>query len=98
MAFEQEPISYEKTIISDLQGSWENLRDSVIEHFGFPNSDRLLFHINEAMSWESVRDLKRMKAVFLLVQNIAAQTDSPAEVLEWIDHVRDDLEASLEVT
>ncbi len=58
MTFITEPIGYEKTAISELQGSWGNLRDAVIKNFGFPESDKLLFHINEAMSWESVRNLK----------------------------------------
>jgi len=53
MPFVTEPTGYEKTAISDLQGSWGNLRDAVVENFGFPDSDRLLFHINEAMSWEA---------------------------------------------
>jgi len=29
MAFESEPASYEKTVLSDLQGAWQNLRDAV---------------------------------------------------------------------
>ena len=27
MAFEKEPGGYEKTVLSDLQGAWQNLRD-----------------------------------------------------------------------
>ena len=57
--FDTEATGYEKTAISDLQGSWGNLRDAVVEKFGFPDSERLLFHIDEAMSWESVRNLKK---------------------------------------
>ena len=57
MAFEKEPGSYEKTVLSDLQGAWQNLRDEVVEEAGFPNWERVLFHIDEAMSWESVRNL-----------------------------------------
>ena len=88
MAFNTEPTGYEKTAISDLQGAWGNLRSAVIESFGFPDSDKLLFHINEAMSWESVRSLESMEATLLLVQNIARQTSSPDEVIEWLDDVR----------
>ncbi len=73
-----------------------NLRDEVVSNFGFPNSDKLLFHIDEAMSWESVRDLKKMKSILLLVQNIAIQTESPSEVIEWIDDVRESLDATFE--
>jgi len=37
------------------------------------NADKLLFHIDEAMSWESVRNLARMKTTFILIRNIALQ-------------------------
>lgn len=91
MAFLEEPTGYSKTELSDRQGSWGNLRESVINNFGFPNSDKLLFHINEAMSWESVRDLDAMKETFILVQNIAQQAKAPEEVQEWVDDVRESL-------
>ena len=96
MGFITEPKGYEKTALSELQGSWENLRSAVVENFGFPNSDKLLFHIDEAMSWESVRNLKEMKSTLLLVQNIIAQTKSPEEVIEWVNDVRESLEATFE--
>lgn len=93
MAFITEPAGYEKTAISDLQGSWGNLRNAVVDNFGFTDSDKLIFHINEAMSWESVRDLKLMKTTFILVQNIAVQANAPKEVIEWVDDVRESLDA-----
>jgi hypothetical protein len=96
MAFITEPTGYEKTAISDLQGSWGNLRDAVVENFGFPDSDKLLFHIDEAMSWESVRNLNIMKSIFILVQNIALQAEAPEEIIEWVDDVRDSLDAAFE--
>ena len=61
MAFHTEPPHYMKTVLSDLQGAWENLRDAVVHAHPFPESDRLLFHIDEGMSWESVRNLENMK-------------------------------------
>ena len=94
MAFVKEPTGYIKTALSDLQGAWINLRDAVVENFGFPNSDKLLLHIDEAMSWECVRNLKRMKETLLLVQNIAAQY-APKEVNEWVQPVRENLEEVL---
>ena len=94
MAFIQEPTGYEKTAISDLQGSWSNLRNAVIDNFGFTDSDKLMFHIDEAMSWESVRDLKLMKTTFILVQNIATKANAPKEVIEWVDDVRESMDAS----
>ncbi len=95
MPFVTEPTGYEKTAISDLQGSWGNLRDAVVENFGFPDSDRLLFHINEAMSWESVRDINIMSKTFLLVQNIAIQAHAPEEVIEWVDDVRESIDEAV---
>ena len=91
MAFIKEPTGYYKTALSDLQGAWSNLRDAVVENFGFPNSDKLLFHIDEAMSWECVRNLKLMKETLLLVHNIAGQY-APEEVNEWVRTVRENLE------
>ena len=88
MAFITENTGYEKTSLSDLQGSWEILRSVVIENFGFPESDKLLFHIDEAMSWESVRNLKIMNTTFIIVQNIARQAKAPDEVMDWVDDVR----------
>ena len=92
MAFNTEPEGYCKTALSDLQGSWGNLRDEVVKHFGFPDSDRLLCHIDEAMSWECVRNLKLMKETLLLIQNIAVQSESPGEVIDLVAMVREDLE------
>jgi hypothetical protein len=56
MAFEKVPGGYEKTVLSDLQGAWQNLRDAVVEHAGFTGWERALLHIDEGMSWESVRN------------------------------------------
>jgi hypothetical protein len=96
MSFNTEPTEYVKTAFSDLQGAWGNLRNEVVKNFGFPDSDKLLFHIDEAMSWESVRNLKKMESTLLLIRNIAAQTESPEEVLELIDDVRESLEETFE--
>ena len=80
MTFFTEPDYYEKTILSDLQGAWGNLRDGVVEHAGFPNWERLLFHIDEAMSWETVRHLERMEPLLLLIRNLATQGEAPEEI------------------
>jgi hypothetical protein len=92
MGFPTEPTSYEKTALSDLQGAWISLRDAVVDSFGFPDSDKLLFHIDEAMSWESVRNLERMKSTLLLVQNIITQLDAPEVIQECFENVRGSLE------
>jgi len=95
MAFEIEPTAYEKTALSDLQGAWSTLRSEVVDRFGFQGSDKLLFHIDEAMSWESVRDLVKMKSTLLLIQNIIAQTQAPRELNELVDYVRENLEEAM---
>jgi hypothetical protein len=92
MSFQEEPTGYDKTALSDLQGAWQNLRDTVVEKHPFPERDRLLLHIDEGMSWECVRNLDSMKATLLLIHNIASQSDVPSDIVEWIDTVWNDLE------
>jgi hypothetical protein len=43
MAFEKESLGYEKTVLSDLQGIWQNLRETVVKHAGFTGWERALF-------------------------------------------------------
>ena len=87
MPFTEEPTGYEKTILSDLQGAWILLRESVVDAAGFEGWDRVLFHIDEAMSWETVRNLKRMPPLLLIIRNICSQSEAPQDVLENIQAV-----------
>jgi len=87
MLFTEEPTGYEKTILSDLQGAWSLLRDSVVDTGGFEGWDRAIFHIDEAMSWETVRNLKRMPPLLLIIRNICTQGKAPQEVLENIQEL-----------
>ena len=96
MSFESEPTGYEKTAVSVLQGSWGNLRDSVVNNFGFSGSERLLLHIDEAMSWESVRNLERMNSTLILIQNIVVQSNVPEEIVDSVSEVRLSYEATIE--
>ena len=96
MDFIQEETAYHKTAISDLQGAWLLLREQVVTEFAFEGSDRLLFHIDEAMSWECVRALNQMKPLILIIDNIAKQTDASDEIVELIQNVRDNYEEALE--
>jgi hypothetical protein len=89
MSFYQEPPHYEKTILSDLQGAWEVLRDEVIKEHTSKDCSQLLFHINEAMSWESVRNLNHMKNTFILIQSIAQQLKVSDEIMGLIEELRD---------
>ena len=96
MNFYTEKAGYEKTILSDLQGAWENLRSAIADNAGFEKWDRILFHVDEAMSWESVRDLQRMHSTFMVIRNIAAQTSIPGEVEHWIQAVSTIMNDALE--
>ena len=87
MPFIKESTGYEKTILSDLQGAWTALRESVFDTAGFEGWDRALFHIDEAMSWETVRNLRRMPPLVLIIRNICTQGKAPQEVLENIQQV-----------
>ncbi len=91
MGFAKESSGYHKTALSDLQGAGANLREAVVNNFGFQNSDKLLFHIDEAMSWECVRNLALMKETLLVVHNIARQS-APEEINELVEMARESLE------
>jgi hypothetical protein len=90
MLFTTEPTAYNKTALSDLQGAWAVLRNTVVDEYGFADSDKLLFHIDEAMSWECVRNLKLMQACLLLVCNIASLS-APEAINEQAELVRESL-------
>ncbi|MGB7932568.1 MAG: hypothetical protein WCH04_10160 [Gammaproteobacteria bacterium] len=89
MAFEKEPGGYEKTVLSDLQGAWQNLRDEVVAEAGFPNWERVLFHIDEAMGWESVRNHQTMHNRLVLVRNLLGQDDVPEVVNDYFQSVNE---------
>ena len=84
MPFIEESTGYEKTILSDLQGAWSVLRDSVADAAGFEGWDRTIFHIDEAMSWESVHNLKQMLPLLLIIRNLCTQGNAAEDVLENI--------------
>ena len=96
MKFYEEPTGYEKTILSDLQGGCGNLRQAVVDNHPFPDSEKLLFRIDEAMSRESVRNLSHMRNTLLLIQNLAQKNGAPEEVIEWIEEVVDTLKELLD--
>jgi hypothetical protein len=95
MPFTEEPTGYEKTILSDLQGAWILLRESVVNTAGFEGWDRVLLHIDEAMSWETVRNLRRMPPLLLIIRNICIQAKVPTEVIEDIKEIDDILKEVL---
>lgn len=91
MSFPTEPIGYIKTALSDLQGSWEVLRDSIVNNAGFEGWERAIFHLDEAMSWETVRNLDRMPKLLLIVRNLCLSGGAPETVIENIEDVEDAL-------
>jgi hypothetical protein len=95
MRFPTEPHGYQKTILSDLQGAWELFRASVVDTGGFGNADRVLFHTDEAMSWETVRNLNRMPALVLIIRNLCIQGSAPEEVMQNLGEVTNILEETL---
>ncbi len=96
MGFAKEPTGYEKTILSDLQGAWQCLRTEVADNPGFTDWDRVLLHIDEAMSWESVRNLRQMNRALLLVRNLVQQSDASDEIKECLRTVDELMAETLE--
>ena len=96
MKFSKEPHGYQKTILSDLQGAWQAFRESVVDTGGFENWDRVLFHTDEAMSWETVRNLNRMPALVLVIRNLCLQIGISGEVMESLEEVTNILEETLQ--
>ena len=45
------------------------------------------------MSWENVRHLENMSKALLLIRNIAAQSEVPDDVSEWVEMVNENLES-----
>ena len=87
MAFLEEPTGWEKTILSDLQGSWSILRRLVADNAGFQGWERILPHIDEAMSWESVRNLGHMRNTLLIIRNLAIQYQVSDEIMQEIEDI-----------
>jgi hypothetical protein len=60
---------------------------SGVDEEGFKVWDRSIFHIDEAMSWETVRNLRRMPPLLLIIRNICVQGKAPEDVMENIRDV-----------
>lgn len=95
MRFPTEPNGYEKTILSDLQGAWILFRQSVVDTGGFKNWDRVLFHTDEAMSWETVRNLDRMPSLVLIIRNLCVESGISDDVMLNLEEVANILEETL---
>ena len=82
-----EPDGYQKTILSDLQGAWQVFRESVVQTAGFENWDRVLLHTDEAMGWETVRNLDRMPALVLIIRNLCLQSGLSGEIMQNLEEI-----------
>ncbi|MCA1795736.1 MAG: hypothetical protein LC660_18045 [Desulfobacteraceae bacterium] len=96
MPFHTESTGYEKTILSDLQGAWINFRASVADNAGFSGWKKVLFHTDEAMSWETVRNLKLMPPLVLMIRNLCVQGKAPEDVLNWLNEIHELLQEALD--
>ena len=88
MPFPTEPTLYKRTAVADLQGAWEVFRASLVETLengGFPGSDRALLHTDQAMCWDTVRNLDAMDDLLLIVRNLCLQGGVPSEVRENLE-------------
>jgi len=97
MNFQTTPTGYEKTILSDLQGAWSLFREAVADTGGFKGAAMVLFHTDEAMSWEVVRNLKLMPPLVLIIRNLCNQGNAPQDVLQHLNMINEILEKTLEI-
>jgi hypothetical protein len=95
MEFPTEPSGYLKTVLSDLQGAWSLFRQSVVDTGGFKNWDRVLFHTDGAMSWDTVRNLDRMPPLVLIIRNLCVQGGISGDVMLNLEEVTEILEETL---
>ncbi len=93
MSFTVEQTGYQKTILSDLQGAREVFRQSIVDSGGFDNADRVLFHTDEAMGWETVRNLNRMPP--LIIGNLCKQSAGTGEIMHNLEETTNILEETL---
>lgn len=96
MSFYTEQSGYEKTSLSELQGAWDNFKCNLLTLHPFDESNRLLFHTYEAISWEIVRDLLKMKDLYLLIRNIASKSEMAESFKEDLDAIKDCLDDAIE--
>ena len=96
MSFHTEQTSFIKTSLSDLQGAWQVFRQTVVDNSGFDGWERVIFQTDEAMSWETVRNLQLMPPLVLTIRNICTQGNAPNEVMQALNDVQGWLEEALE--
>jgi hypothetical protein len=55
----------------------------------------MLPRIDEAMSWESVRNLSHMRNTLLIIRNLALQNAVPEEICQEIEDITEILEEAI---
>lgn len=88
--FEAEIGFYMKGILSDLEEAWSLLRQSIVELPSSEHQQRLLFHVDEAISWDRVRDLVSMSPLLHLIRHMIQQSD--AEIPNGVREKLEDLQ------
>jgi hypothetical protein len=68
-----------------------------VDSGGFENADRVLFHSDEAMSWEVVRDLTRIPPLLLIITNLCRQGNAPDGVTDCVSVLKEILLEVLDV-
>jgi hypothetical protein len=86
-------ISKDRTVGSS--GSLAGICESVVDSGGFENWDRVLFHTDEAMSWETVRNLNRMPPLVLIIRNLCIQGGASSEIMLNLEEITNILEETL---
>jgi hypothetical protein len=95
MASKNESTGYRETILSELQRAWRRLGDLAVEYRDFEGCNRAILHINEATSWEVVRDLKKMAGLIGEIRKICTRGKADKKVMEQIENVDGILERTL---
>ncbi len=70
-------------------------RQSIVDSGGFENSDPVLFHTDEAMSWETVRNLNRMPPLILIIRNLCIQGGVSGEIMRNLEDIVEILQETL---
>ncbi len=77
--------------------AWSILRQLVANNAGFQGWERMLPHIDEAISWESVRNLSHMRNTLLIIRNIVLQNAVPEEICQAIEDITEILEEAIAI-
>jgi hypothetical protein len=67
----------------------------VADSGGFENRERVLFHTDGAMSWETVRNLRRMAPLVLIIRNLCMQSGVTGEIMFNLEEISNILEETL---